>query len=100
MILFRGGRYLPLSASAVRFLSGQTVPGCCLSRNLLPTLPAGISVNLKTGTLDGVKSYAGYITARNGDLLCYAIVSNNHDCSSKAVGDKLNKILLKIATLY
>lgn len=70
------------------------------ARNMLPTLPLGITVRVKTGTMDGVKAYAGYIQARNGDLLCYAIVSNNHDCSSKAVGDKLNKILLKIATLY
>lgn len=70
------------------------------AHNLLPTLPSGISINLKTGTLDGVKSYAGYITARNGDLLAFAIVCNDHECTDKAIAEKLNKILQKVATIY
>lgn len=70
------------------------------ARTMLPNLPAGITVQLKTGTMDGVRAYAGYINARNGDLLSFAIISNGHDCSDRTINDKLNKILLKIATLY
>lgn len=70
------------------------------ARNLLPTLPGGISVRVKTGTMDGVKAYAGYITARNGDLLCYAVMANNYSCTDREAGERLCRILLKIATIY
>ncbi|MBP3762535.1 MAG: D-alanyl-D-alanine carboxypeptidase/D-alanyl-D-alanine-endopeptidase [Bacteroidales bacterium] len=70
------------------------------AKNLLPNLPNGVKVHVKTGTIDGVKSYAGYVDAANGDRLAFAIISNGHDASSAAVAEKLNKILMKIATLY
>lgn len=70
------------------------------AKNLLPTLPDGVSVRLKTGTFSGVKSYAGYITTGSGELLAYAIISNHHDCSNRDAADLLNRILLKIATTY
>ncbi|MBR4506415.1 MAG: D-alanyl-D-alanine carboxypeptidase/D-alanyl-D-alanine-endopeptidase [Bacteroidales bacterium] len=70
------------------------------AKNLLPNLPAGITMRVKTGTMDGVKSYAGYVITPNGQTLTFAIVSNGHDGSDRAVADKLNKILYKIATIY
>ncbi len=70
------------------------------ARNMLPTLPTGSSVYVKTGTMDGVKAYAGYIVTQRGETLTFAIMSNGHDCSGSEVGEKLNKILYKIATLY
>ena len=70
------------------------------ARNLLPGLPSSISVYVKTGSMEGVKSYAGYINTADGQLLTYAIVSNGHDCAERTAGDKLTKILYKIATLY
>jgi D-alanyl-D-alanine carboxypeptidase/D-alanyl-D-alanine-endopeptidase (penicillin-binding protein 4) len=70
------------------------------AKNLLPSLPDGVSVRLKTGTFSGVKSYAGYITTGSGELLAYAIISNHHDCSNRDAADLLNRILLKIATTY
>ena len=70
------------------------------AKNLLPNLPAGISVRVKTGTMDGVKSYAGYITTARGEMLTFCIMSNGHECSSAEVAGKLNRLLYKIATLY
>ena len=70
------------------------------AKNLLPGLPAGITVRVKTGTMDGVKAYAGYITTARGETLTFSIISNGHDCSSQEVTAKLSKLLLKIATLY
>lgn len=68
------------------------------ARNMLPSLPKNISVRVKTGTMDEVKSYAGYITTASGETYAFSIISNGHDGTSKAVTDKMNKILLKIAT--
>ena len=70
------------------------------AKNLLPNLPSNVSISLKTGTLDGVKAYAGYIKAANGDLLSFAIISNNYECPAKTVADKMARILLKMATIY
>lgn len=63
-------------------------------------VPSDVTVRIKTGTINGVKAYAGYIDAANGDRLAFAIISNGHDCSSSVAAEKLNKILLKIASLY
>lgn len=60
----------------------------------------GVIVRLKTGTISGVKAYAGYVDAANGDRLAFAIISNGHNCSASVVTEKLNKILQKIASIY
>lgn len=70
------------------------------AKNILPDLPLGITVRVKTGTMDGVKSYAGYVDTPHGQTLAFAIVSNGHECTDRAIAEKLNKILYKIATLY
>ena len=69
------------------------------AKNLLPSLPQGISVYLKTGSMDGVKSYAGYIVT-GGEMLSFAIISNNHDCSSREAGEMLTRILKAIVIEY
>ena len=69
------------------------------AKNLLPGLPGNIAVYVKTGTLDGIKSYAGYVITAKGETLVFSVISNNHDCTSKQAADKLNKILFKIALL-
>lgn len=70
------------------------------AKNLLPNLPKNITVHVKTGTMDGVKAYAGYVIAANGQTLAFTIVSNGHDCTPQEAAAKLNKILYKIATIY
>ena len=70
------------------------------AKNLLQNLPTGITVHVKTGTMDGVKAYAGYVITPRGETLAFSIISNGHDCTSQEVATKLNKILYKIATLY
>lgn len=70
------------------------------AKNLLPNLPAGIAVRLKTGTMNGVKAYAGYIDAANGDRLAFSIISNGHEGSSNDVTEKLNRILYKVVMMY
>lgn len=70
------------------------------AKNILGNLPAGVTVRLKTGTMAGVKAYAGYIDAANGDRLAFAIISNGHECSSEVATERLNKILQKIVGIY
>ena len=70
------------------------------AKNLLPSLPEGVSVQLKTGSMEGVKSYAGYVTTGGGEVLAFAIIANNFDGSSREAGVLLTQILQKIATAY
>lgn len=69
------------------------------AKHLLPSLPQGVSIDLKTGSMDGVKSYAGYVTT-GGTRLAFAIVSNNHECSPREATEMLERILSAIATNY
>lgn len=70
------------------------------AKNLLPNLPVGVRVHIKTGSMEGVRSYAGYVTAANGEKLAFAIISNGHECSSSAVAEKMNRVLQKIVSLF
>ena len=69
------------------------------ARNMLPGLPPKVTVRVKTGTIDGVKSYAGYITNARGELLCFSIIANDFSGPSRNAAAKLEKILLKICEL-
>lgn len=69
------------------------------ARNMLPGLSPKVSVRVKTGTIEGVKSYAGYVTNARGELLCFSIVANDFTGSAKAASTKLEKILLRITEL-
>ena len=70
------------------------------AKNLLPSLPQNITVWIKTGTMDGVKAYAGYINTAGGETLAFAIMANDFVCSSKEAADAMGKVLLKVATSY
>jgi D-alanyl-D-alanine carboxypeptidase/D-alanyl-D-alanine-endopeptidase (penicillin-binding protein 4) len=83
------------------FLQSLSVVGeSGTARNMLPNLPANITVHLKTGSLTGVRAFAGYIDAANGDRLAFAIICNNFNCAPSIANEKLSVILRKIATLY
>lgn len=70
------------------------------ARRLLPSLPKGVDVYVKTGSMDGVKSYAGYVITPAGETYAFAIVSNDYECTERVVAEKLNRILQKVALLH
>ena len=69
------------------------------AKNIKVSVP-GVSMRLKTGTIGGVKAYAGYVDAANGDRLAFALISNGHNCKGTVAGEKLTPILQKIASIY
>lgn len=70
------------------------------AKHILPTLPQGVTLYVKTGTMEGVKSYAGYIATGGGELLAFAIVCNNYSCTSREVGGVMERILQKVVETY
>lgn len=59
------------------YLEAQPIAGVdgTLKRRMRGTAAAG-NVRAKTGTVKGVSSLAGYLTASNGHRLCFAIINN------------------------
>lgn len=67
------------------------------ARNMLKDLPDNIEMYIKSGTMDNVKAYAGYVVNEQNEELCFCIISNNHTCNNAEIKAKMEKILRTIA---
>lgn len=56
------------------------------------SLPIYNNIHMKSGSINSAQAYAGYQT-HNGRELCFSIIVNNYNGSSKDIKDKLFKIL-------
>lgn len=56
-------------------------------------------IHAKSGTMNRIKSYAGYVTTNSGKQLTFAIVLNNYNCSNYQAKVKLEKIMNVLVTL-
>jgi D-alanyl-D-alanine carboxypeptidase/D-alanyl-D-alanine-endopeptidase (penicillin-binding protein 4) len=57
------------------------------------------TVVAKGGYITRVRSYTGYATKKNGDLLAFSIIANNYDCPPLDIKKKLDKLMDLIALL-
>ena len=53
-------------------------------------------VYAKSGTMNRIKSYSGYIDALSGKKLAFAIIVNNFTCSSSTTTEQIEKLLVEI----
>ncbi|HXC05903.1 MAG TPA: D-alanyl-D-alanine carboxypeptidase, partial [Bacteroidia bacterium] len=53
----------------------------------------------KGGYITRVRSYTGYATKRNGELLAFSVIANNYDCSPLDARKKLEKLIDLIGLL-
>ncbi|MEX2580148.1 MAG: D-alanyl-D-alanine carboxypeptidase/D-alanyl-D-alanine-endopeptidase [Verrucomicrobiales bacterium] len=56
-------------------------------------------VRAKSGTLDRIKDYAGYVNARSGKRYAFALFINNYDGGSSNVKAKIVRVWSKMAAL-
>lgn len=54
-------------------------------------------VYAKSGTMNRIKSYAGYVQGKSGDWYAFAIILNNYNCSNASAVDSIEKIMVAIA---
>lgn len=54
-------------------------------------------VRAKTGTIAGVKSFAGYVKSVSGRELIFALIVNDYSCRTKLIKKKLEAIMLRMA---
>lgn len=53
----------------------------------------------KSGYMSGVRSYAGFVKSRSGNLRSFAIIINNYETSSSKMKKKLEQMLMAIADI-
>lgn len=52
----------------------------------------------KSGSMNRIKSYAGYIQSASGKTYCFALIVNNFNCSNSAILQKMESVFNAIAT--
>ena len=65
--------------------------------SLLKNTMAENNLIAKTGNMDKIKSYAGYVTNAGGKHLAFAMVFNNYTCSNAELKQKSEKLMLLIS---
>ena len=56
------------------------------------SLPVYNDMHMKSGSINSVQAYTGYQT-HNGRELCFSIIVNNYNGSSRGIKDKMFKVL-------
>lgn len=54
-------------------------------------------VYAKSGTMNRIKSYAGYVQGKSGNWYSFAVILNNYNCSNASAVDSIEKIMIAIA---
>jgi serine-type D-Ala-D-Ala carboxypeptidase/endopeptidase (penicillin-binding protein 4) len=69
-------------------------------RNLAKNTIAAGNMRAKSGTLTGVRAFAGYVTAANGELLCFSMMVNRYTTGpgqTRAVTAQLERLMVLLA---
>lgn len=66
-------------------------------RNVGRNSAADGNVRAKSGSMNRIRSYTGYVTTRSGRLLSFSIMVNNYACSGYRMRKKLEMILIALA---
>ncbi len=62
--------------------------------------PVANNIHAKSGSMSRVRSYTGYVTNKGGKLISFSIVVNNFSCSGSMIKQKLEEILIQLASTY
>ena len=57
------------------------------------------NLRAKTGYMERVRAYSGYVKTKSGKELAFAILVNNYNCSAKEVKLKIEKYLIALESL-
>lgn len=77
-----------------------TLPMAGVSGSLKRMLQGSKAVNnlsAKSGYIEKVRSYCGYVTAANGHLVVFSVIINNYSCSATEARNELELIMKELA---
>ncbi len=79
-------------------LVGSSLDSGNMSKRMKNTLAAG-KAKIKTGSIEGVRAHAGYITDKDGRQIAFCIASNNFEISKAEIDSLHEEIILSLASL-
>ena len=66
-------------------------------KNICRNSAAENNVRAKSGSMNRIRSYTGYVTTKSGKLLSFSIIVNNYSCSGYMMKKKLESIMIALA---
>jgi serine-type D-Ala-D-Ala carboxypeptidase/endopeptidase (penicillin-binding protein 4) len=57
------------------------------------------NVRAKSGSIDGVRAYAGYFTAKNGEMMCFSMMLNKYNSDFGSATRELEKLIILMVEL-
>ncbi len=67
--------------------------------NMLRGTAAEGNLRAKSGFIEGVRAYAGYVTTRSGKQLAFSFIAHRYDCSPGAMRQKMEKVMAAMAAM-
>ena len=55
------------------------------------------NLRAKSGTINRVKGYSGYVTSKSGREIAFSMVVNNFSCTSREARAKLEQLMIALA---
>jgi serine-type D-Ala-D-Ala carboxypeptidase/endopeptidase (penicillin-binding protein 4) len=90
--------YLEKSFGA--FYESIPIVGVCGTvSNICKKTKAVGNVRAKSGSIDGVRAYAGYFTAKNGELMCFSMMLNKYNSELGSATRELEKLMILMVEL-
>lgn len=65
-------------------------------RNMFKNETSEINLRAKSGTINRVKAYAGYVESASGREIAFSMVVNNFSCSSGEARNKLERLMMAL----
>lgn len=91
-------RYMYQSKGSAQFISTLPIAGQSgTMRNVCAGGAAQNRMKAKSGSMQRIRSYAGYIQSSTGKEYCFALIVNNANCSSAALRSKMESVFNTIA---
>ena len=67
-------------------------------KNLCKGQPGEGKVHAKSGSIEGIKAYAGYVDSKSGHQIAFTIIANDYPTSGSAMAKKMEPFLNSLAT--
>jgi D-alanyl-D-alanine carboxypeptidase/D-alanyl-D-alanine-endopeptidase (penicillin-binding protein 4) len=67
-------------------------------KNLCKGQPGEGKVHAKSGSMEGIKAYAGYVDSKSGHQIAFTIIANNYPISGSAMAKRMEPFLNSLAT--
>jgi len=92
-------RYMYTSKYQSDFLASLPISGKSGTlRNVCKNQTAHGRIQAKSGSMSGVRSYAGYIETKNGKKMAFALIVNNANCSSYVLKRKMEVLFNQLVS--